>query len=436
MSEIQNPTSKFQNWLPRREALRLAAAGICSASASGWLPVLARNVARAAEEGRRHKSCILLWMSGGPSHLDTFDLKPGTPEGGEFRPIATSVPGIQISEHFPKLARLMNHGAIIRSMSTGEADHGRAGILMHTGRPPTTGGLKHPSLGAIVSAELGRPKFLLPNFVVCGQGNRVDPSSAGFLGPQHRGLVISDAAQGLNDLKPVVAASELDGRLDLLSHVEDAFRGKYRSPAATAHQATYQRAIDLMRSDQARAFDLSLEPAESRSKYGASAFGEGCLLARRLVESGVSLVEVVLPGWDTHQKNFTEVRRLSQVVDPAMSALIEDLSERGLLGSTLVIWMGEFGRTPRINNGGRDHYARAWSTVLMGGGIPGGQVIGRTDDAGATVLERPVSVADFMATICRILEIDATKTYEQAPTGRPVRIVAEGAEPIKELLST
>src|SRR5262249_11790598 len=156
------------------------------------LPVLAGHAAAAAESGKRSKSCILLWMSGGPSHLDTFDLKPGAAEGGEFRQLATSVPGIQISEHFPKFAQLMQHAAIVRSMSTGEADRGRGGILMPPARPPTAGGLKHPNLGAIVSAELGRPGFLLPNFVVCGQGNRVEPSSSGFLGPQHRGLIVTD----------------------------------------------------------------------------------------------------------------------------------------------------------------------------------------------------------------------------------------------------
>jgi uncharacterized protein DUF1501 len=373
-------------------------------------------------------------MSGGPSHLDTFDLKPGTPEGGEFRPISTSVPGIQISEHFPQLAQLMQHAAIIRSMSTGEADHGRAGILMHTGQLPTAGGVKHPNLGALVSAELGQPGLLLPNFVVCGQGNRVEPSGSGFLGPQHRGLTISDPAKGLDDLRPAVATTDLDERLGLLNNLEDAFRGRYRASAAAAHQATYQRAIDLMRSDQAKAFDLSLEPAQSRSKYGATPFGDGCLLARRLVEAGVSFIEVILPGWDTHQRNSPEVRRLSQIADSAMSALIEDLQSRGLLQSTLVIWMGEFGRTPRINNGGRDHYARAWSTVLAGGGIHGGQVIGRTDEHAATVLDRPVPVADFLATICRILGIDTSKTFEQGPSGRPMRIVAEGAEPIAELV--
>jgi hypothetical protein len=412
----------------------MAAAGVCSASASGWLPVLARHAALAGEKSTRNKACILLWMSGGPSHLDTFDLKAGTPDGGEFRPIATSVPGIQISEHFPQLAQLMRHVAIIRSMSTGEADHGRAGILMHTGQAPTAGRVKHPNLGALVSAELGRPGFLLPNFVVCGQGNRVEPSGSGFLGPQHRGLTISDPAKGLDDLKPAVATAELDARLGLLGNLEDAFRGKYRASAAASHQATYLRAIDLMRSDQAKAFDLSLEPGQSRSKYGATPFGDGCLLARRLVEAGVSFVEVILPGWDTHQKNFPEVRRLSQIADSAMSALIDDLRSRGLLENTLVIWMGEFGRTPRINSGGRDHYARAWSTVLAGGGIPGGQVIGRTDEHAATVVERPVPVADFLATTCRILGIDTNKTFEQGPAGRPIRIVAEGAEPIKELV--
>jgi hypothetical protein len=424
-----------QSGLSRRDLLRLAAAGVCTASASGWLRVLAGQAISAEVEGRRHKSCILLWMSGGPSHKDTFDLKPGTSDGGEFRPIGTSVPGIEISEHFSKLARLMHHGALIRSMSTSEADHGRAGVLMHTGFRPSNGGLKHPTLGAIVSAELGQPGSLLPNFVVCGQGNRVDPSTAGFLGPKHEGLTILNAAKGLADLRSGMDAEEFKERVDLLSRLQEAFRGTYRVPSTMAQRATYERAIDLMRSDKAKAFDLSLEPASSASKYGPTEFGQGCLLARRLVEVGVPFVEVVLPGWDTHQKNFDQVKSLSaQMVDPAMSALIEDLKQRGLLDSTLVVWMGEFGRTPRVNSmGGRDHYARAWSTLLMGGGIKGGQLIGRTDKDGAEVEERPVSVTAFMATICAILGIRIDKTYEE-PGGRSIRLIDQGAEPIKELL--
>ncbi len=196
-------------------------------------------------------------------------------------------------------------------------------------------------------------------------------------------------------------------------------------------------AVTLMKSREARAFDLAQEPAASRAAYGGSRFGDGCLLARRLVEAGVSFVEVTLGGWDTHQNNFDRVKQLSAQVDPALSALVHDLRQRGLLDSTLVIWMGEFGRTPRINargaKPGRDHYPRAWSTLLVGGGIKGGQVIGKTDREGAAVVERPISALDFMATVCQVLGIDYNK-QNQTPIGRPIRIVDKGNKPIRELL--
>jgi hypothetical protein len=413
----------------RRDVLRTAAMGI----GAGWASHVAGPLSRAAAAGKSHKSCILLWMSGGPSHKDTFDLKPNTPDAGEFRPIATSVPGIEISEHFPLLARQMQHAAIIRSMSTGEADHGRAGVFLHTGFLPTNGGVKYPNVGAIASAELGQPGFLLPNFVVCGEGNRVNPGSSGFLGPQHEGLVVLDAAKGLEDLKPSVVEQEFHDRLALLERLQNSTRST-QSAAALAQRATYGRAISLMRSDQARAFDLSQEPAASADRYGPHAFGKGCLMARRLIEVGVPFVEVILPGWDTHQRGAVEIRRLSQIVDPATSALLEDLQDRGRLGDTLVIWMGEFGRTPRVNSqAGRDHYARAWSTVLAGGGIRAGQIVGRTDAEGAQVLDRPVSVPDFMATLFALLNIDGEKVYE-GPGGRTVKLLNSEAKAVQELL--
>jgi hypothetical protein len=432
--------------------LRLAAAGVGATSASGWFPLLADHAAQAAEAGLRHKSCILLYMSGGPSHIDTFDLKFDSETGTEFAPIATSVPGIQISEHLPKLARLMHQGAIIRSMSTGESDHDRGRYLMHTGYSRSNGGVPWPSMGALVSSELGKPEFLLPNFVVCNLKDRLDPAFTGYLGPQHRGLVLPDLDKGIEDVRPAVSTADLNERFELLTQLDDAFQGKYRASSTAAHQSNYRRSIDLMRADKLKAFDLSLEPASSRSRYtprdydardagaaGARDFGKGCLLARRLVEVGVPFVEVVLQSWDTHSNNFPNTRRLSECLDPAMSALIEDLDDRGLLDTTLVIWMGEFGRTPRLNNGingggpGRDHFGRAWSTVLMGGGIPGGQVIGRTDKIGGTVEDRPIKASDFMATICAILGIDWQKLND-GPGGRTVRLTDKDAEPIKELL--
>jgi hypothetical protein len=413
-------------WTPsRRDVVRLAA----GVSLSGWLNVLA---SRAAATGTKTKACILLWMEGGPSHKDTFDLKPGTKDGGDFHPIATSVPGIQVSEHFPRFARLMEHAAIVRSMTTSEGAHGRARYYMHTGYKEGSGGLVHPSLGAIVSAELGKEDFALPNFVAVGGRSY----GAGFLGAKHQPLIVGDPLRGVENLKPVVASSHFEGRIGLLEEMERAFYSDYKAGVGVDHRTTYQRAVTLMKSTEAKAFDLSLEPEQSKAAYGNSKFGEGCLLARRLVETGVPFVEVNLGGWDTHQDNFDRVKRLSQQADPAMSALITDLKQRGLLDSTLVVWMGEFGRTPKINargaKPGRDHYPRAWSLVMAGGGIKGGQVIGKTDKEGASVVERPVSALDFLATVCKVLGIDPEK-QNQTPIGRPIRIVDKGHTVIKEL---
>ncbi|MCI0379859.1 MAG: DUF1501 domain-containing protein [Gemmataceae bacterium] len=437
----------LRNRLSRRDLLHLTAAGVGTVSASGWLPVLASHAAEQAAQGRRHKSCILLYMLGGPSHIDTFDPKHDVETATEFQSIATSVPGIRICEHLPGVARLIHHGAIIRSMNTVESDHDRGRYLMHTGYPRGSGEVPWPSMGAIVSSELGQPGFLLPNFVVCNLTDRLDPAFTGYLGPQHRGLILPNLDRGIEDVRPAVQQEELNSRLDLLTQLDDAFRGRYRAGSTVAHQSTYRRSVELMRAEQLRAFDLSLEPAATRTRYtprqpgpneqgynGLRDFGRGCLLARRLVEVGVPFVEVVLTGWDTHANNLAGTRRVSEVLDPAWSAVVQDLRDRDLLDSTLVIWMGEFGRTPRINNqGGRDHYGRAWSTVLMGGGIRGGRVIGRTDRLGATVEERPVTAADFMATVCEILGIDSRKV-NTGPGGRTVRLVHRDAQPIRELL--
>jgi Protein of unknown function (DUF1501) len=424
------------NWLPtsglsRRDFFKLSSAGVLAPALSGWMNVLASH---AAQTGTKHKSCILLWMDGGPTHKDTFDLKPGTKDAGEFKPIPTSVSGIQISEHFPLFAKQMQHAAIIRSMSTGEGAHGRAKYYMHTGYKEGIGGLVYPSMGAIVASEIGNKELPLPNFV--NVGNRT--YGAGFLGAKHQPLVITDPARGVENLKPLVNGGQFDSRVGLLEDMERGFFKEYKASSGTDHQTTYRRAVELMKSKEAKALDLSLEPAASRAAYGSGKFGEGCLLARRLVEQGVAFVEVTLGGWDTHQDNWDKVKRNSAQVDPAMSTLVSDLQQRGLLDSTLIVWMGEFGRTPKINSRGakpgRDHYPRAWSSVMVGGGIKGGQVIGQTDKEGATVESRPVSAVDFMATVCSVLGIDYMKK-NMAGNGRPITIADKGAKPIKELLA-
>jgi len=420
--------------ITRRGFLSLAAAG---ATLSGWLGRLA---AQAAEQ-QQSKSCILLWMSGGPSHLDTFDLKPDASDRvrGEFRPIDTSVPGIQISEHFPKFARLMEHAALLRGMSTVESDHQLATYHVHTGYQKRAGGITFPSLGAITSHELGQRDFPLPNFVCVGAGPR-HATRSGFLGPDHQPLDVINPDRGTENLAPLIGTAEFQRQLELLRRFDASFQDAYRAEAAQAHRSALERSVKLMTAEQKKAFDLSQEPDTVRERYGRGSFGQGCLMARRLVESGVRFVEVMMGGgvgWDTHQANFPRTRALSLEADAGMAALIQDLKERGRLDSTVVIWMGEFGRSPQITSGGgRNHWSRAWSSVLAGGGIRGGQVIGRTDRDAAEVVERPISVTDFLATVCSILKIDYTRQNRAPGFDRPIPIVDTSKQPqvISELL--
>ena len=417
----------------RRELLKLAAAGAGAAALSGWLGPLA---SRAAESGPKGRACIVLWMDGGPSHIDTFDPKPDARAEvrGEFKAIDTAVPGIRVSEKFPTLAGLMKDIAIVRGMSTEEPDHGRGRLYMHTGYRPGVGGVEYPVLGSVVSSELGASDAALPNFVVTGTPlNKYEfVMTPGYLGPRHQPLALSDPAKGLEDLKPL--AADFDARVGLLEEIERDFAKGYPARTTEAHKTMLARTARLIRSDKAKAFDLDREPKSARDAYGDTTFGRGCLLARRLIESGVPFVEVYLQNWDTHEKAVAEAAKgLMTQVDRGMGALLRDLKDRGLLDTTLVVWMGEFGRTPQVNrNGGRDHYSRAWTTILAGGGVKGGQTVGRTDASGATVVERPVSARDFMATVCKALKIDYTKTVD-TPGGRPVKVVEKGADPVAEL---
>jgi hypothetical protein len=416
----QDPQLVARDQLSRRGLLSLAAAG----TLSGWLGRLAAHAA----EQTSAKSCIVLWMSGGPSHLDTFDLKPEAAESirGEFRPIETAVPGIQISEHFPQFARQMRHAALLRGMSTVESDHNLATYHLHTGYQKRAGGIAFPSLGAIVSHELGRRDFPLPNFVCIGTGPR-HATRSGFLGPHHQPLDVNNPDRGTDFLEPLTSQADFDRQYELLRRFDTAFQETYRADAARAHASALDRAVRLMTSEQKRAFDLSPEPDAVRDRYGRGSFGQGCLMARRLVETGVRFVEVLMGdgvAWDTHRDNFPRTRALSAEVDIGMAALIDDLQQRGRLDSTLVIWMGEFGRSPQLTSGGgRNHWARAWSSVLAGGGIRGGQAIGRTARDAAEVIERPISVTDFLASVCTILGIDYTRPNRAPDVDRPIPIV-------------
>ncbi len=420
----------------RRDVLRLAggaAAGFCS----GWLPALARD---AADNPARKRSCILLWMSGGPSQTDTFDPKPGHANGGQFHAIDTAVPGVQIAEHLPLLAKEMKQLALIRSMSTREGDHGRATLHLRTGNLPQ-GGIDYPTFGSLVSNERARPDDDLPGYVsITPRGLGTAALSAGFLGSRHAPLVVGGDGDGelrVQDLglPSNISAQRASERRDLLAEAEADFLDRRPGVATDSHRTAYQRAVRLMRESAARAFDLSGEKPELRDRYGRNRFGQGCLLARRLVERGVPFVEVTLGGWDTHDNNFAQVKSLCQVLDPAWSTLMADLKDSGLLDSTLVVWMGEFGRTPVVNpRQGRDHFPSAWSVVLGGGGIRGGQAFGQTGKDGMTAADRPVAVPDLLSTICHALGLDPSK-QNMSNVARPIRIVDLSAKPVKEVLA-
>jgi uncharacterized protein (DUF1501 family) len=445
--------------ISRRDWLKLSAAGVLGGSMSGWLGAFADEAAKNRE---RKRSCILLWMTGGPSQMDTFDLKPGTDNGGPYKEIDTNVAGIKISEHLPKISKHMDKMALIRSMATKEADHGRATYQMRTGHVPG-GPVQYPTLGSLFSKELEQPGAELPNFVSIAPYKFFSPAaySPGFLGPQYAPLVIGEGTQSIIpipgqqqanyedslkvqdlDLPGGVNAERSSARVKLLAEMQNDFLEKRSATSSESQKSAYERAVTLMRSKATKAFNLDEEPKELRDRYGRNLFGQGCLLARRLIEKGVPFVEVSLAtvgnlalGWDTHIDNFDSVKTLSGVLDPAWATLMEDLKEKGLLDSTVIVWMGEFGRTPKINGSrGRDHWPNSWSTVLAGGGIKGGQVVGKTSDDGMEVKDRPVNVEDLLSTVAHALGINVD-TKNISNVGRPIRIVEPTAKPITEVLA-
>ncbi|MEX1233318.1 MAG: DUF1501 domain-containing protein [Planctomycetaceae bacterium] len=416
---------------------------------SPWLKAFAESAVESAPAGRPKRHCILLWMSGGPTQTDTFDMKPGHANGGEFKEIETKSPGLRFSEHLPKLAQQADQLAVIRGLTTAEGDHGRGTYLMRTGRRPDTE-IRFPTMGSVISKELASEDNPLPDYVSVNPYLDFSPTAfeSGFLGPRFAPLAVRPrltrlnvptpfAELGVDHLRPPEGAStaRISTRLGLLETLQSGMIGENPGGPTLTQNAALQRAVRLMSSDVGTVFDLSGESVELRTKYGPGSFGQGCLLARRLIERGVSFVEVTLGGpaaWDTHGGNFPTVQRLSQELDLGWSALMEDLAARNLLESTTIVWMGEFGRTPQINgNAGRDHFPAAWTAVLAGGGIRGGQAYGRTGADGMLVEENPVGVGDVLATLCRALGIDH-KRQNISDIGRPFRI-AEGT-PIDAVL--
>jgi hypothetical protein len=409
---------------------------------------------------KENKSLIILWMGGGPTHMDLWDLKPGAPTGGEFKPINTAASGVQISELLPNVAKQFKNLAIVRSLVTNEGSHERGTVLMNTGRQPNPV-VQYPALGALASSQLTPDSLALPGFIgVGGTAQRIGP---GFLGMKFAPFTVQNAGTPPQNIKAPSGLGANDAERDerlrrrqrLFYTVEDNFaqsayphlvtkidedkkgsalREAAGSPAQ-AHAAIYKKGFDLTVSPLRTVFEVSKEPKSVIDAYGGmrNPFGMGALLAHKLVEKGVTTVEVDLGGWDMHANIFNSMRTGNGPrLDQGMGALVKDLTERGLIKNTVVVWMGEFGRTPRINqNAGRDHWARCWSVVVGGGTIKGGQVYGSTSDDGMDVKDSPASIGDLFATIFKGLGLEPS-TQVRDNLGRPMSI-AEG-KPLKGLV--
>jgi len=372
------------------------------------------------------KSAILLWMGGGPSTMDIWDLKPGAVTGGPFKPISTTG-DVEICEHMPLMAKQMHNMAIIRSMSTREADHMRGRYYMHTGYVPSQS-VVHPSYGSVISKQLDR-KLMIPQFISVNGGSM----GAGFLGAEFAPLVLNSDGD-IRNLNMKID-QRFYQRAKVLDMIETNFINSNGGHMAKEHQKVLKKTFNVLTSTDMDATKVEKEPESVRERYGDNNFGKGCLMARRLVEVGVPFIEVGLGGWDNHQNIFPTLRdEKLPMLDQGMSALIEDLEQRGLLENTAIIWMGEFSRTPRINqNAGRDHWASSWSVVVGGAGMNGGIAVGETNEDGTRVESTPYSSQDVMASVCKALDISLETTFTSR-NGRPMKIANSG-KVISELFS-
>ncbi|QDU63836.1 hypothetical protein Pan216_47170 [Planctomycetes bacterium Pan216] len=421
---VSNATIDRHGAIQRRDFLRTIGVGAAGLSMLGWQDLLLAAAPTLRQQG---KSVIVLWMQGGPSHLETFDPKPKAE--GEAKSIGTAVPGIEIAEYWPQVAKQMKDITLIRSMSNKEGNHQRATYQLHTGYIPG-GTVRHPSFGSLVTKELAPADFDLPGYVSIGGPAR----GAGFLPVEYNPFQLGNPAKMPDNVDTIVPKQRFQRRLGLLNQLEGSSTKGGDDAMVSDHRTLYSKASTFSTSPKLGVFDIKDEPAALRQAYGDNRFGQGCLLARRLVETGTTYVEVTLGGWDTHFNHFEQVSNLAEQCDPAFATLIADLKQRGMLDDTLVVWMGEFGRTPKLNGrGGRDHFPRAFNVALAGCGIEGGQVIGKTSDDASEVIEEPVSVVDLFATLCTRLGIDPHKE-NMSPLGRPMKIV-DGGTPIESLLS-
>jgi hypothetical protein len=435
----------------RREVLRVGSLGFLGLGLDDWLRLRARAGETPTPGGHtpakvKAKNCILIWLAGGPSHLDTFDPKPKAPADvrGEFKPISTSVPGVEISEVLPNIARVMNRVTLIRSMTSPESDHGRASQHLLTGYRPSPA-IEYPGYGSAVAKAREAKRGMLPPYVAVPDAPIAGLS--GYLSPAYDPFAASGDPNSpgfrVKNLTPPdrVTLARLMRRRDMVKALDEFSHDVPPTTLTSSRDQFSEQAYSLLTSSAAQAaFRMDEEKDAVRDKYGRTTVGQSCLLARRLVEAGVSFVTLndrgMGPlGWDTHAQNFTTIKNnLAPPLDKGVAALVEDLAERGLLDDTLVVMMGEFGRTPKINgNAGRDHHGRANSVLMFGAGTPAGHVIGRTDATGDAPTERPVTPADLAWVLYHKLGIDPDVTRFEAPDGRPVRLV-DGANPPRELV--
>ncbi len=430
-------TQHTQGGPSRRDFIRFGSAGLLGLG----LADLLRLQATASEKGRqRADSVLMIWLSGGPSTIDMWDLKPDAPEGirGQFRPISTTVPGTRIGEHLPRMARTVNKVTLVRSLQHTLPVHGPGSVYMTTGNSPI-GSLTFPSLGSLAARLLpGQPD--LPSYVAVG--GKGSATYAGYLGAAYNPFIVEGLSPGktgkvASTSKPLVRGVVLPTgfTLEQLENREKLLRGFDRGLAALEQapglgdglDTFHKKALEILRSDRTRrALELDREPESLRERYGLTSFGQGALMARRLIEAGVRFVTLGLGGWDTHINNFTQLKTLLPQLDQTLSALVEDLADRGLLERTIVYCAGEFGRTPKINpQAGRDHWARAQTVLLAGGGFKGGCVHGSTDKQGMAPASDPCTPDDVAATLFSCLGIDPHRELT-TDTGRPVQLFREG----------
>jgi hypothetical protein len=433
----------------RRDFLKIGSAGLLGVGLADLLRLEARAAKNAADGPKgKAKSVIMVWLAGGPSHLDMWDLKPNAPAEvrGEFKPISTSVPGIEISEHLSKTAKVMDKASVVRSLAHSIPSHAIATTFMTTGNKPTAA-IQYPSLGSVAAKLLPVDKGV-PPYVSFGDLRGGAAGGPGYLGSGYNPFFVEggngrggkDGGKGNTNLRVRgiqlpngFTLDELTRRDDLLRQFDQGFKKLDASgDLVDGLDEFHRQALDILRSDKTKkAFDLQQESESTRERYGSSGLGIGALAARRLVEAGVRFVTVSLGGWDTHRDNFNQLKnKLLPPVDQTLSALIADLDQRGLLDSTIVYCAGEFGRTPKINaksdaGGGRDHWARSMAVLLAGGGIKRGYAHGSTDANGMVPATDPCSPDDIGATIFQCLGIDRT-TELQSPTGRPIQLFREG----------